>query len=117
MAGIHTTPRHGLRARIAAFAIVITMTASPAWAVTAGDVLDRMTERERFGYITGAIDMAMFLAAVREQNDAKSECIVHWYYSQNAPGPKQVIDIFRQFRDKPAVALINVLIDRRCGSR
>lgn len=93
------------------------LVAVPAWAITAADVLDRMSDDQRFGYITGAVDTAMYLAAVQEKNNAKSECILNWYYGKNATGPKQVIDTFRQYRDKPAIALIKVLIDRACPAR
>lgn len=87
----------------------------PALAITAGDVLDRMSGPERNGYITGAIDNAMYLAAVQEKNNPKSECILGWYYGKDAKGPQQVVAMFDRNRDRPAVALLKILIDRACG--
>ncbi len=107
-----------VRARlIGGLMTAILLVAVPAWAITAGDVLDKMTEKERDGYITGAVDTAMYLASVQEKNNAKSECILNWFYAEKAPGPRQVISTFRQYRDKPAVALIKVLIDRACPAK
>jgi len=107
-----------IRARlVGGLMTAILLVAVPAWAITAGEVLDKMSEDERFGYITGSVDTAMYLAAVQEKNNAKSECILNWYYGKNAAGPKQVIDMFRRYRDKPAIALIKVLIDRACPAK
>lgn len=105
------------RRLVAVFTAAFLLAAVPAWAITAADVLDRMTEKERDGYITGAVDSAMYLASAQEKNDAKAECILNWFYGKNASGPKQVIDTFRRYRDKPAVALINVLINQTCRAK
>lgn len=94
--------------------MAVLLAATPAFAITAGDVLDRMSADERGGYITGAIDTAIYLAAVQEKNNAKSECILNWYYGDKAKGPREVIATFERYKDKPAVALIKVLIDRAC---
>ena len=101
---------------IALSAVALLTTATPARAVTAGDVLNRMTEKERLGYITGAIDMVMYL----EQAEAKgstprSACILNWFYAKEAPGPKQVLTLFSAYPDKPAVGLIKIAMDRACG--
>lgn len=105
------------RRLIAAFTAAFLFAAVPAWAITAGDVLDRMTEQERFQFVNGSVEMAMYLASAQEKNDAKAECILNWFYGKNASGPKQVIDTFRRYRDKPAVALINVLINQTCRAK
>jgi hypothetical protein len=89
--------------------------ASPAFALTAGDVLDHMTDRERANYISGAVDMAMFAAAVDQKNGQKSECILNWYYGKDAKGPQEVLATFTRYRDKSAPGLISVLINRACG--
>lgn len=94
--------------------IALLLTATPAFAVTAGDVLDKMSRDQRFGYITGALDMAMYKAATLEKDNAKAECILNWYYGKDAPGPKQVIVMFEGNRERNAIALLQVLINRAC---
>jgi len=94
--------------RILSAALVALLIASPAFAITAGDVLDRMTEKERGGYLSGAIEMAMVA------KPEKSECILNWFYGSGAPGPKTVIATLERYRDKPAAAVINALINKNC---
>lgn len=93
------------------------LAATPAFAITAGEVLDKMTRDERFGYITGAIDMAMYHASTLEKNNPKAECILNWYYGKDAPGPKQVLNMFDRNRERNAIALIQVLINRACPAK
>lgn len=102
---------------IAALATAFVLAAVPAWAITAADVLDKMSSDQRHGYLSGVVEMAMYLASTQEKNNAKSECILNWYFPKGAPGPQQIIDTFHQYRDKPAVGLIKVLIDRACKAK
>lgn len=94
---------------------VVLMSAVPLWAITAGDVLDRMTEKERLGYIGGAVDMAIYSASTKEKNNPKAECIHAWFFEKDAKGPSEVIQTFSRYRDRQAVGLITVLIERACG--
>jgi hypothetical protein len=99
---------------VAILAVLVTPSAAPA--VSAGDVLNRMTEKERFGYITGAIDMAMYLEQVEARGSTpRSACILKWYYGTDAAGPRQVLSLFSNYSDKPATGLIKIAIDRACG--
>jgi hypothetical protein len=95
--------------------VVLAAFAVPVYAITAGDVLDRMGADQRSGYLTGAVDMAMYLASAQEKNNAKAECIMNWYYGKNGPGPRDVIATFDRYPDRPAIGLIKLLIDRHCG--
>jgi hypothetical protein len=100
--------------RILIAATTLLMIALPAFAVTAGDVLDRMTDKERGGYLSGAVEMAMYQAGL-QGNAKKSECILNWYYKSDGKGSRDVIATFDKYKDKSAVMLIQALIDRECG--
>ena len=93
---------------------VILAIASPAFAITAGDVLDRMTDKERNGYFDGAIEMAMYTTGI-QGNGKKSECILNWYYKSAGKGARDIVATFDKYKDKQAVMLIQALIDRECG--
>lgn len=85
---------------------------SPAGAITAGDVMDKMTEPEAAEYTAGAIDMAMYLYG-KNGDDAKAKCILNWFYQDNTSA-KEVVAVFNNYKDKPAIGLLHVLIDRHC---
>lgn len=93
------------------FAILI---AAPAFAVTAADVLDKMSADERQGYISGALEMAM-TAASNQGNGKKAECILNWYYKGDGSAAKTLIAALDRYRDKPASAVIGALLDKQCG--
>lgn len=104
------------RVLVIAIALTATVLNSPALAITAGEVLQRMTDRERFGYITGAVDLAIHLEQVSAKGPtARSNCIQNWYYGKDAPGPRQVVSMFSTNQERTAVGLIKILIDRACG--
>ncbi len=114
------TDREGssvIRTRVAAVAILVAALTVPALAITAGDVLDRMKPDERNGYFDGAIEMAMYLAATQEKNDAKAECILNRFYRGDGSAHREAIATFERYKDKPAAGLLKLLIDRHCGSK
>jgi len=85
---------------------------SPAAAISAGDVVDKMGAKEQYGYITGAVDMVLFLYSKNGQGE-KAECGLNWFYNGGG-GPKEVIEVFHNYKDKPAIGLLYVLIERHC---
>lgn len=96
--------------------LLVSVLAAPLGAITAGDVLDKMTEKEQFGYITGAVDTILYLAQADARGPStRSECILKWFYGKGAPGLSQVRTMFASNRDKAAVGLIKILADRACG--
>jgi hypothetical protein len=103
-----------MKRALAAVVIAVLLIPFPAFAITAADVLERLTDKERGTYLTGAIEMAMYLAA-SEGNQKKAACISDWYF-KTGQGPKDVIATLSLYKDKPAAALINALIKRECGA-
>jgi hypothetical protein len=102
--------------RIAVIVLAGLAVATPIYAITAGDVLNRMTEKEQFGYISGAVDMLVYLEQVPTRGSTpKSACILNWYNGKDAKGPRQVVAMFDSYQDKSAVGLIKILAERACG--
>lgn len=101
---------------VVAFALLGWLASSPAMAITAGEVLDRMSEKEQLGYITGAVDMALYLEQVAVKGaTGRSKCILGWFYGPKSSGLRQVLALLEGNRDKTAVGLINIAITRACG--
>lgn len=82
-----------------------------AHAVTAGDLLGRMSADKRNSFINGALDMLTYELGRSGQGD-KASCITKWFYE--GEGPRHVALVFTAHKDKPAVALLRVLADRHC---
>lgn len=108
------------RASFAAAAAVIAATAffsmfpsSPARAIDAGEVMDKMDAGQRAGFLAGAVDMASHLYAATG-NQEKSRCVVDWFFREEGT-LRQVHSFFESHKDKDAVALLAILIDRHCG--
>lgn len=87
--------------------------ATPACAIDAGDVMDKMQPCERSGFIAGAADMASHLYAV-QGNRVKADCIVNWVFRDD-DSLRAIHGFFDQYNDKDAVGLLSILIDRHCG--
>jgi hypothetical protein len=100
---------------LAAVLLVALAFVSPAGAVTAADVLGRMTDKERSGYITGTVDTILYLEQTAGRGTTpRSACIRQWFYGAEARGPRQIIAILEGYPERPAVGLIKILIDRAC---
>lgn len=101
------TTRATLLASLALFSAV------PAWSITAGDVLDRMSPDERGGYLSGTVEMAAFLSSIQDKKE-RAECIVRWYFKERK-GTEQIMLALARFKDKQAMPVIHAVIKRACG--
>ena len=86
---------------------------TPALAITAGDVMDKMEPSERHGFIGGAVDMASHLYAV-DGNLEKADCTVNWFFREE-DSLREIHDFFDAHKDGDAVGLLSILINRHCG--
>ena len=93
---------------LAAFAITIP---AAAHALTGSDVLDKMNNDERNGFLEGVLEMRAYDATVAGKPQL-AECIYGW--NRNG-GPTEEIQALDHFRDRDAVAVVYLLIKRRCG--
>lgn len=94
---------------LAAFLLI----ASPAFALSGGDIIGKLSPKEQAAFVTGAVEMAMLA------DPDRAECILNWYFAKdaqgNAPrGPQEVIASFERYADKPATGIIRALINRAC---
>ena len=86
---------------------------SPALAITAGDVVEKMKGYEDVRFIAGAVDMYSHLMA-RNGSQQKADCAVTWFFETDG-ALREVLGVFENYRDKDAVALIEILINRHCS--
>jgi hypothetical protein len=83
-------------------------------AVTAEDVMKKMSKQERFSYLTGLIDMRAF--QLGQTGDAEvSKCIYDAYYRE-AEGSawSELFSSLEKFSDKQPAAIVYLLIQKTC---
>jgi hypothetical protein len=88
---------------------------SAALAITAKDVMEKMTDKERFGYVTGLVDMLSY-QFVLAGNRTRAECISKAFYGDTEATWKLLVSTFEKFSDKAPEGLVVVLMNRACGS-
>jgi hypothetical protein len=88
-----------------------------AFALTAKDVMEKMSKDDRNGYLTGLIDMRMFVAA--QAGDAKlAQCIHDAYYrdlKQDGDAWSRLIETFTRFPEKDAATIVYLLVKKTCS--
>lgn len=82
-----------------------------AHALTAGDVLDKMTTKESNAYVQGAVTMLAYYIH-KEVSEEKGRCILNWFYEEG--GPSEVVEFYDAYKDLDAVGIIRILADRHC---
>lgn len=101
--------------RLPALLIAIAISAAlcrPAVALTAGDVVNKMTPEQSTGWMFGAAEMAVRLF-LRMGDTQRSACIQDWI---SAPGAAGEMDAaMRANVDQPAAAVVEAVMLRKCG--
>ena len=99
-------------------AIIGMLGGSPAaLALTADDVLNKMNVDQRSGYFSGVIaGLAQSRWIVDKPDDTGMQCIFDWYYSNSLEKHKKIHEWFELNLDKPAGALLYVLVKKECGA-
>jgi hypothetical protein len=100
-------------ARTVALLATMTLTIQSAAAITARDVTDKMSANERYGYLTGIVDSLSYQSLLNGNRDY-ARCVSDAFY-RDKDGMSRVIDALHAFPDKPTVAIIIVVMKRRCG--
>jgi peptide methionine sulfoxide reductase MsrA len=98
----------------AALAATVVLTGGGAKAITAKDVLEKMTEKERFGYITGLVDMLSY-QSVLAGNRTRAECVSKTFYDNAESSWKLLVALFEKYADKSPEGLVIVFMTRSCG--
>lgn len=95
-------------------AALLALAIKPAAAITASDVLGKMSDKERFSYVTGLVDMLSY-QAVLANDRPRAECITNEFYNKAEATWKLISATFEKFGDKSPEGLIVVLMNRACG--
>ena len=95
----------------AAILLGVATVSGPASALTAGDVLDKMSNKEQTAYMFGSMEMAAFLAHAGG-NAERAKCIVKWFGDK---GVAQIVEAMSAYKDHEAQPIIYTLIGRACG--
>jgi hypothetical protein len=91
--------------------LAIASAPNPAAALSAGDVIDKMSNAEQTAYMFGSAEMAAFLAHA-SGNTTRAQCITDWFHQH---GVSQITQTMSAMKDRQAQPIIFTLIKRACG--
>ena len=87
----------------------------PSFAITAKDVMEKMSKQDRFNYLTGLIDMRAFVAA-QSGDAALPKCIYDLYYrDQESSAWVALFDALAKFPDKQPATIVFLLTQKACA--
>lgn len=102
------------------FAILLGVTfsnTSSAFAFTADEVVNSMSERERSVYLAGIVDGLAQARWIADRPDQTGmSCIYNWYYQGGDTTQATIRQWFSRHLDKEANGLLYVLVERECGT-
>ncbi|MEX0956390.1 MAG: hypothetical protein WDZ83_14420 [Rhizobiaceae bacterium] len=90
----------------------------PVYAVdfTAGIVVTKMAERDRYPFLAGIIEG---LAYARYKKDGDStdgmRCIYEWFYDTKER-QQEILDTFSEFADYTPAAVVAAMVKKECGA-
>lgn len=88
-----------------------------ASALTADDVLNKMSSKERVGYIAGMVGGFAHSRFQRDKPDQSGmNCIFDWYYGSGATKWQLIETWFSRHLDKQVEPLLYVLLKKECGA-
>ena len=102
---------------VAALLVLTGVYTFPALAITSKEVMSKMSEDERFGYLTGLIDMLAYHAGMAG-NTARVKCIVDAYYRDPKPTSAAWSKLYKaldRFHDKQPATVVALLAEQACG--
>lgn len=101
------------RFKLVSLVACLSLTATPALAITARDVMEKMEQKERYSYLTGLIDMMSYQALLGGDR-TRAECISNAFYKRGEM-PARILETFGKHLDKAPEGLVVVLMKRECG--
>ena len=97
-------------------AAMMVASATDAAALTADDLLNKMSVDERVAYIAGVVGGLAYSRFLRDRPDQTGmSCVYDWYYTGREARHRQINQWFERHLDKPAEPLLYVLIEKECG--
>ena len=89
---------------------------STAQALTADEVMNKMSDEQRHGYVSGIVDGFAFARWQADKPEKTGmQCIYDWYYSGEIETKRNIYAWFERHLDKNADALMYVLVKKECG--
>ena len=85
-----------------------------AGAITAGDVMEKMTDKERFGYLTGLVDMLSY-QHVLAGDRPRAQCVTAKFYDETDMQAR-IIATFARYPDKSPEGIVVLLMNKACGT-
>lgn len=99
------------------FGLIVSSIMPPhVFALTAGDVSEKMGQEERLGYLAGVVEGLAYSRWLRDRpDDAGMQCVYRWYYEGKGKDHGMILSWFARHPDKPVGALMHVLVKQECG--
>ena len=90
--------------------------AKGALALTAHDVLNKMSAEEQAAYLAGVVGGLAYSRYVRDTPDTSGMACIHdWYFAGETERQRQIMQWLERHSEKPAEPLLYVLIRKECG--
>lgn len=87
-----------------------------ASALTADDVLNKMSAEEQSGYLAGVVGGLAYARFLRDRPDETSmSCVYNWFYTGEIDRHREINQWLERHLDKPVEPLLYVLIKKECG--
>jgi len=87
-----------------------------AVALNAEEIMNKMNEDQRTGYIAGVVEGVAYSRWLRDKpNAAGMQCVYDWFYNGGIELQRSINTWFDRHPDKPAGPLLYVLIKKDCG--
>jgi hypothetical protein len=84
-----------------------------AGAITALDVMEKMSKEERFSYITGLVDMLSY-QSILAKNKKRAECIATSFY-KSKDMQRKILNVFGRYPNKAPEGLVILLMNKACS--
>lgn len=76
--------------------------------------MEKMTEKERFSYVTGLADMLSYQYLLAGNRD-RAKCVSDAFYGSDKQTWSKVYEAFGRFSDKAPEGLVILLMKNACG--
>jgi hypothetical protein len=82
---------------------------------TAGVVMEKMNEAERFQYLAGVIEGLAYSRYMKDGKKADGmKCIYQWFYKQGTAS--KIEAAFKRFHDYLPGAVVAAMVEKECGA-
>ena len=94
--------------------IFIAVSSGNGFALTATDVTEKMTDKQRSGFLSGLVTMLAYQTA-RQGNSTKARCITDTFYRNSQDlALTQLVQILQKYPEKRPEILVSALASQLC---